>query len=269
MLKRAVHNADDDWEEKLPEVLMAYRSTPHMATNKSPFMLEHGQQMRLPNQTIMSDIAQTNKNEEQNNLAFKLASLRSLWRKTQKQIEHAATKNKEAHDERNHAGATQITRGTRVWLQDRGARAGPSYKLVRDWIGPFTVEAMGSRGTCTVRRVDLPYEKAFTVNLNKLRPCREQIQGNAVWDGRQWYYADDDYNSLPISLPAAEQKHSPENTKESQEQNTRREYANSTQTETNKTNKTKQQRKHEKWPQHIDDDPNIAHPKPASNKPPL
>ena len=46
MLKRAVEEHPDTWEETLPQVLMAYRSTIHSSTGYTPYRLAFGREMR-------------------------------------------------------------------------------------------------------------------------------------------------------------------------------------------------------------------------------
>ena len=47
MLRKAVSGRPDDWENYLPAVLMAYRSTPTESTGFTPYYLVYGREMRL------------------------------------------------------------------------------------------------------------------------------------------------------------------------------------------------------------------------------
>ena len=47
-LKRRLQDAKGAWAEELPQVLWAYRTTPHSTTNESPFQLAYGVEAMIP-----------------------------------------------------------------------------------------------------------------------------------------------------------------------------------------------------------------------------
>ncbi|XP_073120901.1 uncharacterized protein [Henckelia pumila] len=48
ILKARLHGMGKDWVEEIPSVLWAYRTTPHTATQESPFSLVYGSEAILP-----------------------------------------------------------------------------------------------------------------------------------------------------------------------------------------------------------------------------
>jgi hypothetical protein len=48
MLKAVVNENRDDWNEHLPYVMAAYRSTPQESTGCSPYLMMFGREMTLP-----------------------------------------------------------------------------------------------------------------------------------------------------------------------------------------------------------------------------
>ena len=47
-LKRRLQEAKGAWAEELPQVLWAYRTTPHSTTGESPFRLAYGMEAMIP-----------------------------------------------------------------------------------------------------------------------------------------------------------------------------------------------------------------------------
>ncbi len=56
MLRAVVSEQQDDWDDQLPALLSAYRSTPHSSKGVSPYRMLYGVEMTMPLDLILSDI---------------------------------------------------------------------------------------------------------------------------------------------------------------------------------------------------------------------
>ena len=54
MLAKRVQRSGKDWDEQLPYVLFAYRSSVQMSTQESPFYLLYGRDSRLPAAEVLA-----------------------------------------------------------------------------------------------------------------------------------------------------------------------------------------------------------------------
>ncbi len=55
MLRTAVSEQQNDWDDHLPAALCAYRSTPHASTGVSPHKMVYGVEMTLPLDLMLGD----------------------------------------------------------------------------------------------------------------------------------------------------------------------------------------------------------------------
>ncbi|XP_027361369.1 uncharacterized protein LOC113869305 [Abrus precatorius] len=69
-LKRRLGSAKEEWAEKLPEVLWAYRCTPQTTTNETPFRLTYGNDAMVPVEIGEPSFRKENFEESANNEAL-------------------------------------------------------------------------------------------------------------------------------------------------------------------------------------------------------
>ncbi len=56
MLRTVVSEQQDDWDDQLPALLSAYRSTPHGSTGMSPYHMLYGVKMTMPLDLVIGDV---------------------------------------------------------------------------------------------------------------------------------------------------------------------------------------------------------------------
>ena len=56
MLRTVVSEQQDDWDDQLPALLSAYRSTPHGSTGVSPYRMLYGVEMTMPLDLVIGDV---------------------------------------------------------------------------------------------------------------------------------------------------------------------------------------------------------------------
>ncbi len=58
MLRAVVSEQQDDWDDHLPAVLSAYRSTSHSSTGLSPYRMVYGVEMTMPIDLVIGEVGQ-------------------------------------------------------------------------------------------------------------------------------------------------------------------------------------------------------------------
>ncbi len=56
MLRAVVSDQQDDWDDHLPAVLSAYRSTTHSSTVLSPYHMVYGVEMTMPIDLVVGEV---------------------------------------------------------------------------------------------------------------------------------------------------------------------------------------------------------------------
>ncbi len=56
MLQAVVSEQQDDWDDHLPAVLSAYRSTPHSSTGLSQYQMVYGAEMTMPIDLLIGEV---------------------------------------------------------------------------------------------------------------------------------------------------------------------------------------------------------------------
>lgn len=140
MLTPYTNENQDNWDELLPYVLLAYRTTPHNTTKQTPFYLLYGRNVRFPFDSLIDhrplddmELKFTTA-DYANNLIEKL--------KVAREVVHAELR--KVNDQREVANAA-ITNpptfeiGDKVLLHNPVVKTGRSRKLTSPWTGPFLV----------------------------------------------------------------------------------------------------------------------------------
>ena len=139
MLSKLVNISHRNWDEVLPYVMMAYRSSVHESTGQSPSSMHFGHEIQLPIDLLLgeppkevsSSISSSSYVVE---LKDVLSRIHDLAR--EKMIE-ASDRQKRSYDLRKNFKSYSI--GDSVFLFDPARRKGTSSKLHSPWSGPFLV----------------------------------------------------------------------------------------------------------------------------------
>ena len=102
-----------DWDERLPYVLFAYRSSLQQSTRESPFFLLYGRDPRLPTQEALTppkNHAEVNLDDYKSEMTVKMAE---AWEMAQAHVWRAQQRQKVQHDRR--ATNDQFCVGDRVY----------------------------------------------------------------------------------------------------------------------------------------------------------
>ena len=153
---------EGDWEQYLPFVLYAYRTSVHSSTGVSPFELMYGRCAHKPTLTMTTSHDITS---YQHQLLDKLSKLYDFVEAHNVQ---ASNKQKQYFDE--HTSLRTFKQGDPVWLSVPTAG-----KLDARWEGEWIIQSVVSPTTYTIGDGN----RSKTVHINRLRP-RLQTSSNST-----------------------------------------------------------------------------------------
>ncbi|XP_052735490.1 uncharacterized protein LOC108328707 [Vigna angularis] len=154
-LKKRLGEAKSLWVEELPEVLWAYRCTPHGSTGDTPFNLTYGTDAMLPVEvgepSLRRNITDMSLNEEQ--LRMNLDVLPE--RREIATIRAEAQKRMLSRRYNSKVKPRSFKSGDLVWRKRGEARKDRTHgKLAANWEGPFRVAEEMSNGAYRLQLLD-------------------------------------------------------------------------------------------------------------------
>ena len=172
MLAKTVKPGGQDWDERLPYVLFAYRATLQASTAESPFFLLYGRDPQLPTDAALCPPVERSTMRTNDYRSSLVQSMSEAWELARTSIEKAQSRQKKQHDKR--ARNTPLKIGQRVFVHVPSLRTGPAHKLARPFRGPYRVVALYPNGA-DLQSVDHPRANTIRVALNRVRMCPSQI----------------------------------------------------------------------------------------------
>ena len=184
MLKTLVSEARDDWDDHLPYLTMAYRSTCHETTGCTPSLLMLGREISLPLDLMFGDPPRQASRYScpVEYVQWLRKTLQKAYERAQKHTRVAALRQKQNYDA--NCRPIEYAPGDMVW---RWVPPGGSRKLVLGWRGPYRIMSKISEVNYEVRLN--PEGRPFRVNVNQLKPHLGRVP--STWAG----YSD------PLTLP--------------------------------------------------------------------
>ncbi|GFS52646.1 retrovirus-related Pol polyprotein from transposon 412 [Trichonephila clavipes] len=135
-LSLMVSKNQQDWDQKVPLFLLAYRSAVHETTGYSPSQMLFGRDLRLPCDLLFGLPPDTPSSPEEyvQNLQARFEDVHNLARE---RINLRTEKMKTRYDTK--ATGHQFKEGDKVWFYNPTRRKGLSPKLQSHWDGPYTI----------------------------------------------------------------------------------------------------------------------------------
>ena len=203
MLKRAMaENQDTEWPDYLHPCLQMYRAAPHSSTGYSPYYLERGRPMRLPSDTIFTEVFKEKYEDNPNYIARLSRSVQAAYAEVDDNLKKNQLKYKHTYDKRMAKRKVTFQAGDRVWYYDTPAALGSSYKFARPYTGPWLIEQIKGPVTAMIRRVDNRIGSSMIVHLDKLRHTAKEIPADKWWDGSVLHYIPEDERYKAVAPPA-------------------------------------------------------------------
>lgn len=172
-LRIFVSDHQDDWDEHLPIITMAYRSAVHESTGRTPSSVVFGRELRLPSDLLFG--SPYRKNEEVNDYAENLRQrLTNVHEQVRIKMKIESDRMKARYDIR--ASGKTFEEGDEVWLYNPTRKKGLSPKLQQSWEGPYKVIKRINDVVYRIQRS--PKTKMKVVHLDRLRPyvSREAVR---------------------------------------------------------------------------------------------
>ena len=153
-----------DWDEYLPYVNMAYRSSVQESTGETPNMMMLGRDVRLPVDLVVGGVP-----DESECDTLYADELREKIRAVHERARHvlglSMRRQKRNYDRRVHGPLYEV--GQFVWLHNTTRQPRLSKKLMLPWVGPYlVVEAMSD---VTFRIQKSNRSKPMVVHANRLK----------------------------------------------------------------------------------------------------
>ena len=166
MLSKYIRSNQRDWDEVLPFILMAYRSSKHEATKKTPNLVFLGRETDLPVDLLYPPPPteeQSPSDEYVQVLQQKLQAVHELARNS---LLEAGQRQKLAYDRRVSKHTYKV--GDAVWVRTYAKPKGLSRKLQLRWDGPYKVVGKISDLTYKVQKSRKTSFKVVHFNRLKL-----------------------------------------------------------------------------------------------------
>ena len=155
----------ENWDEFLPFLSLAYRSTPHEVLGTTPNFMMFGREISMPVDVMLPPCMEdhVSPHEYVEKLKNKLTYAYSLARKS---LKKAAERQTSLYN-RKKFGDT-FTAGAAVWYANKLRKKGVSPKLQPKWRGPCVIRKMYND---VLAEVQLSPKKSIVVHTDLLKPC--------------------------------------------------------------------------------------------------
>ena len=173
MLSMYVRQDQRDWDDQLPFVMMAYRTSVNRTTKETPFNLFYGRRARLPVEVACGGSGPGN------NQAGYETNMERSWSQAQSRVRENIAKQAEKRRERQSSMVHQFSYqvGDLVWLYKPVRRVGRSPKLEMSWHGPYQVVTVLKEGiTYRIKLIDKRRYRQV-VHHDRLKPCHRREEG--------------------------------------------------------------------------------------------
>lgn len=169
MLGKIVKESQRDWDEKLPQVMAAYRASPHSSTGFSPNQLFLGRETRMPLDLIMGVPPEDNGQLQSIDDFIQRAKedAEACYELARKELQVAAERRKKMYDVR--VKKTAFALGDWVWYYcpRRYTKRSPKWQKMYD--GPFLVIRVIKPVNYMIQRS--PRARIIVVHVDKLKKC--------------------------------------------------------------------------------------------------
>jgi len=168
MLAKLISENQRDWDQKLPAVAFAYRTSVQESTKFTPYYLMFGREARIPADLVYgSPPADETPATLAESVQKQQVALRQAYELTRQHLGLAARRRKRDYDLRTRT--TDYSDGSRVWVLVPRRRVGRYPKWQSFYQGPFLVlKRLGPVNYLVQRSA---HSRPWTVHVDKLKPC--------------------------------------------------------------------------------------------------
>ena len=138
MLTMYCEKKQDTWDEFLQQVMMAYRSSVHKSTSRTPNSMVFGREVTLPLQAVIEQPMESDQSNYDDYLHDPKKKLKEIHGIARKNLKQAAIYQKRHHDLK--AKKRLFKNGQPVWTYEPARKVGIYNKLTSAWKGTLLIE---------------------------------------------------------------------------------------------------------------------------------
>ena len=167
MLAKVVSESQKDWDLWIPQVMSAYRASPHAATGYSPNFIVFGRENRMPIDIVAGDLLGLGDSTLSTNefVAVRQARMMQAYELVRNRLRTTANRRKEIYN--LSVKALQFNHGNKVWYFYPRRYVRKSQKWQFFYVGPYTVVERLSSLNYSIQKS--PKEKPIVVHVDKLK----------------------------------------------------------------------------------------------------
>ena len=161
---------EDTWDEHLPMLMLAYRSSVQETTGSTPLQLMFGREVQLPVELMMGKGPEpgTTHSEYVERLRKKFEV---AYEHVRERMGSMQKRQKQLYDRSATGGRFAV--GDMVWLHSPAVPRGKAAKFHRFWKGPFQVKKVLSDVTYRIQSTAGSRRQRLVVHFNRLKPAYE------------------------------------------------------------------------------------------------
>ena len=173
MLSTYVSKTASDWDEHLPYVMSAYRSSPHASTNCTPYAMVFGREMNLPVDLMYPTAVETSCTPKcgPEYVDWIRQAIASAHQHARSSLDKSAIRQKLGYDAHSKRRPT-LKPGDKVRYYYPPAKQGN--KMASPWLGPFTVLDQVTDVDYRIRS-DLRRERVLVTHIDNLKPWEGEL----------------------------------------------------------------------------------------------
>ena len=178
MLAKTVQKNGRDWDQHLPQVLFAYRTSLQESTKESPFFLLYGRDDQLPTEATVSQPRTRYQVDLDDYKTHLTSSLTEAWELARSHVQKAQKQQKRYYD--RHAREPTFQVGDRVFIYMPSPKTGKSHKFARPFHGPYRILEL-TANDAKVCLIDQSRTAPIFVVLDRIRHCPDEISPGQSW----------------------------------------------------------------------------------------
>jgi hypothetical protein len=167
MLAKWISSNQRDWDDKLPAVAFAYRTSIHDTTGFTPYYLLHGREARAPADLVYGTAVDATNETYCDFVEQREDTMRRAYELVREHLGVMAERRKDRYDMRTRPH--KYPAGTWVWYFVPRRRQGRSHKWESFGQGPFLVVQELGPVTVVIQRSEKA--RRIVTHIEKLKPC--------------------------------------------------------------------------------------------------
>lgn len=203
MLSTALAEHVFDWDEILPFLLMAYRTSRHESTGFSPNKMLFGTEIRMPLEAYAPESPDNNRFNAPEYVEFIQKMLKKSHTIAREHLEKAVEYQQRSYLNRLNPHAYQLKEP--IWYWRPVFKKGQSPKLLSFWTGPYYIVEILSDVVYRIQKNARCTSKI--VHHNQIKPCffREDRENQWLDNSIEKFGRKRDKAALPESVPTEEE----------------------------------------------------------------